>query len=81
MLVLSHSVMSDSLQHHGLYVACWAPLSMGILQTRILEWVAMPSSRGSSQGIESRPPTLQADALPSEPPRKIMYFSHDDLIC
>ena len=26
-----------------------APLSMGILQTRILEWVAMPSSRGSSQ--------------------------------
>ena len=26
-----------------------APLSMGILQTGILEWVAMPSSRGSSQ--------------------------------
>ena len=26
-----------------------APLSMGILQTRILEWVAMPSSRGNSQ--------------------------------
>ena len=25
-----------------------APLSMGILQTRILEWVAVPSSRGSS---------------------------------
>ena len=25
-----------------------APLSMGILQQRILEWVAMPSSRGSS---------------------------------
>ena len=25
-----------------------APLSMGILQARILEWVAMPSSRGSS---------------------------------
>jgi len=24
-----------------------APLSTGILQTRILEWVAMPSSRGS----------------------------------
>ena len=30
-------------------VACQGPLSMGILQTRILEWVAMPSSRGSSQ--------------------------------
>ena len=26
-----------------------APLSMGILQARILEWVAMSSSRGSSQ--------------------------------
>ena len=26
-----------------------APLSLGILQARILEWVAMPSSRGSSQ--------------------------------
>ena len=30
-------------------VAWQAPLSMGILQARILEWVAMPSSRGSSQ--------------------------------
>ena len=30
-------------------VACQAPLSVGILQARILEWVAMPSSRGSSQ--------------------------------
>ena len=28
---------------------CQAPLSMGILQARILEWVDMPSSRGSSQ--------------------------------
>ena len=27
-------------------VACQAPLSLGILQERILEWVAMPSSRG-----------------------------------
>ena len=30
-------------------VAFQAPLSMGILQARILEWVAMPSSRRSSQ--------------------------------
>ena len=30
-------------------LACQAPLSMGILQARILKWVAMPSSRGSSQ--------------------------------
>ena len=37
-----------------LYVTPWsvalqAPQSMGILQARILEWVAIPSSRGSSQ--------------------------------
>ena len=30
-------------------VACQRSLSMGILQARILEWVAKPSSRGSSQ--------------------------------
>ena len=30
-------------------IACQAPLFMGILQVTILEWVAMPSSRGSSQ--------------------------------
>ena len=30
-------------------VACQSPLSMGILQGKILEWVVMPSSRGSSQ--------------------------------
>ena len=41
--VLSHSVM------FGPFVACQAPLSMGILQAKILEWVAMPSCRGSSQ--------------------------------
>ena len=30
-------------------VACQVPLSMGILQARILEWVAMPYSMGSFQ--------------------------------
>ena len=29
-------------------MACHALLSMGILQPKILEWIAMPSSRGSS---------------------------------
>ena len=38
-----------------------------ILQTRILEWVAMPSTRGSS---EPRSLSLQADSLLSEPPGK-----------
>ena len=32
-----------------LTVAHQAPLTMGFLQARILEWVTMPSSRGSSQ--------------------------------
>ena len=31
------------------HVAHQAPLSMGILQARILEWVVMPSSGGPSQ--------------------------------
>ena len=39
----------------------------GILQARILEWAAMPSSRGSSQPrVEPRSPALQADSLPTE---------------
>ena len=43
----------------------------GILQARILECVAFPSSRVSSQpGIEPRSPTSQVDSLPAEPQRK-----------
>ena len=43
----------------------------GILQARILEWVAIPFFRRSSQpGIEPRSPTLQVDSLPAEPPGK-----------
>ena len=43
----------------------------GILQVRILEWVAIPFSRGSSKpGIEPRSPALQTDSLPGEPPGK-----------
>ena len=41
----SRSVVSNSLRPHGL---CSFSLQ-GILQARILEWVAMPFSRGSSQ--------------------------------
>jgi len=50
----SLQIRSDqSLSRVRLFVTPWtvahqAPLSMGILQARILEWVAMPSSRGSS---------------------------------
>ena len=51
--------------------ACRAPLSMGILQARILEWVAMPSSRGlPNPELEPRSPVLQTDSLLPKPPGK-----------
>ena len=62
-------VMSDSLRPLDYTVH-------GILQARILEWVAFPFSRGSSQprgrtqdlpipGIEPRSSALQVDSLPA----------------
>ena len=52
-------------------VAYQTPLSIGILQARILECMAMPSSRDlPNPGIEPRSPPLQADSLSSEPPGK-----------
>ena len=43
----------------------------GILQPRILEWVAISSSRGSSNpGIKPGSPALQVGSLPSESPGK-----------
>ena len=42
----------------------------GILQARILEWVDIPFSRGSSPVMEPESPALQADSLPCEPPGK-----------
>ena len=48
-------------------VACQAPLSMGILQARIPEWVVISFSKGlSSSGIGPRAPALQTDSLPTE---------------
>ena len=47
--LFSHSVISNSLWSHGLLCVCPSPLSLGILQTRILEWVPISYSRGSSQ--------------------------------
>ena len=53
------------------YIACQAPLFMEILHARILEWVAMPSSRDlPNPGIKPKSPALQADSFPSEPPGK-----------
>ena len=42
----------------------------GILQARIMEWVAMPSCRGSSQPRDRT--QVQADSLPAEPQGKPM---------
>ena len=43
----------------------------GILQARILEWVAIPFSRGSSQPRDqTQVSALQVDSLLAEPPGK-----------
>ena len=51
----------------------------GILQARVLEWAAMPSSRGSSRpNPEMEFGLLQADSLPFEPlgkPLPLMLFN------
>ena len=47
------------------------PWTDGILQGNILEWVAVPFSRGlPNPGIRPRSPALQADSLPAEPQGK-----------
>ena len=71
---VSQSVVSNSLQP----VDCSPPGSSvyGILQARILEWVAIRFSRGfPSPGIQHRSPALQADSLPSKPPGKALQTS------
>ena len=64
----SCSVMSDSLSPWT--VACYASLSM--VQAKILEWLAIPFSRGSSPPWDRTQVSLalQADSLSSEPPGK-----------
>ena len=50
-----------------LFVTPWT----GILQARMLEWVAFPSPGDRpNPGIEPRSPTLQVNSLPGEPQRK-----------
>ena len=49
----------------------------GILQARILEWVAVPPPGDRpNPGIEPRSPALQADSLPSEPTLLLSLISH-----
>ena len=72
-LVTSHVWLCDPID-------CGPPGSSvhGILQARILEWVAIPTSRGSSQ-LRDRTQgslSLQADSSPSEPPGNIYMWNH-----
>ena len=57
-------VISENISIYGISVH-------GILQARILEWVAVPFSRGSSQ---PRSPKVQADSSPAEPQAKPISF-------
>ena len=78
--VCSCAVRTKSLSHVWLFATLWtvahqATLSMGILQAGILQWVAMPSSMGSSK---PRFPALQADSSLShqESPRILEWVAY-----
>ena len=61
-----HSVLSHSLWPHSLSPS--GSSIHGILQARILKWVAIPFLQGIFP--------MQADSLPSESPAKPIYISH-----
>ena len=61
----------------GLFMTPWILSDFsagGILQGRILDWVALPFSRESSPLKDQGSPALQADSLPSESPGKPNKF-------
>ena len=63
--------MLSRFSHVRLFMTLWtvahqAPLSLWILQARLLEWVALPSSRQWNSCLLHR----QADSLPLVPPGK-----------
>ena len=61
---------SKLLSRVRLFATSWTVVH-GILQARILEWVAIPFSRHlPDPGIKPGSPALQTDSLPSEPPGK-----------
>ena len=71
-----HVLCGQVLSHVRIFVpswsvACQSPLSIRILQARILEWLPCPSPRYfPNPGIELRSPALQTDSLLSEPAEK-----------
>ena len=84
-IIASHQIFSV-IYHFCVWVlvtqsgpTLWGPMDCsppgssdhGILQARILEWIVIPFSRGSSW---PRSPALQVDSLLSEPPGKPLTF-------
>ena len=68
----SRSVVSDSVTPWT--VAYQAPLSMGFSRQECWSGVSLPSPGDlPDPGLKSGSPTLQAEALPSEPPGKPIY--------
>ena len=67
-----HNIKSEKLSFLlscvWLFITPWTKESHGILQARILEWVAFPFSRGSFQSRDqTQVSTLQMGSLPAEP--------------
>ena len=63
---VSHAVMSNSATPRT--VARQVPLPVGVLQARILEWVAIPPPGNlPNPGVEPRSPALQADSSLPQP--------------
>ena len=66
-----HSVVSDCLQSHGLYVAHQAPLSLEFSRQEYWRGLPFPPSGDlPDPGIKPWSPSLHADALSSELRRK-----------
>ena len=68
------SVVSNSVRPYGMQPG--SPVH-GTLQARILEWVATPPSKGSSQPRDQTHVYVSSIAggfFPAEPPRRPIYF-------
>ena len=80
MHLLSFKVKVKSLSRVRLFATPWtvayqAPPSMGFSRQECWSGVPLPSPGDLPEpGIKPRSPTLQADALPSEPPGKPLNF-------
>ena len=79
-----HACTPSRFSHVQLCVTLWtvalqAPLSMGFSRQRILEWIAMPSSRASSQPRDGTHLSLrflywQAGSLPLAPHENVVII-------